>query len=107
MATLFRQYSLTEVGTEEAVLVEMTAKGLVVNLTIANKLPQQNVVTLYVKKPDNTNVFLAKNLRVLGNTPIEAVKSNKIVLEAGDSLCCTCGVEDSCDIIASILEGVT
>ena len=106
MANEFKQYYKTDIGVAEVICVTAPVKSLLVNLTVANKVPQPNAVSLAVLKLNNDKIYLTQNTRLNGNLPTEIIKSNKIVLEVGDKLVMSASIDNSCDIMVSMLEGV-
>jgi hypothetical protein len=100
----FGNVKSASVGTSAVNLKVVTTPTLVTGCNILNKSGSTASISLYVT---NTSVdyYIFKNKQIDGNTNIEAITGNKIVLVNGDTLKAISDVSAAFDIIVSTLDG--
>jgi hypothetical protein len=108
MATSFINSTTSSVGTTEVLIytAPVGEKAILIGCNIANILNSTIPFDLYVKKGVNS-FYVVKSHRVLTGENVEVMKGNKIVLDSEDKVYVKAEVDNSIDVILSILSGVT
>lgn len=106
MATSFVNATAVDVGTAGTTVFTATGgKAIVIGCNVANKTGGILPVSLKIHKTSG-DVYIVKDFRVGNGENAELMKGNKLVLQTGDSLVAASALDDSFDVIASILTGV-
>ena len=100
----FGNVKSTSVGTSAVTLKTITTPTLVTGCNILNKTGASASISLYVTN-SSTDYYIFKNKQIDGNTNVEAITGNKIVLVNGDVLKAVGNVSAGFDIIVSTLDG--
>jgi hypothetical protein len=122
MANDFKRYVAADVGTStgasgDAVYTTPAGAGstaletIVIGISVCNKNSAERTVGLFLDNYDGTNDgYIVNGLKVPGNTTVEIMQGNKIVLQnngtAGDVLRAEASAGTSIDVVASVLEDV-
>jgi len=102
----FKNATSSGIGTTEAIVYTATTKSIVIGCNISNIYGSIVPVDLILRK-DNTDTCIKKQLRIPNGESVEIMKGNKIVLSQGESIVAKGYVDNSIDIILSLLTGVT
>lgn len=107
MATSFINATATNVGTVDSVVytVPTGSKAILIGCNVANKTGGILPISLILRKSGG-DVYVSRNKRIGNGENDELMKGNKMVLMAGDAIVATSGLDDSFDVVASILIGV-
>jgi hypothetical protein len=107
MATSFINATAENVGTAESVVytVPVDNKAILIGCNVANKTGGILPVSLILRKAVG-DTYISRNKRIGNGESDELMRGNKLVLVAGDAIIATSGLDDSFDVIASILVGV-
>lgn len=107
MATSFINATATNVGTADSVVYTVPTgnKAILIGCNVANKTGGILPISLILRKTGG-DVYVSRNKRIGNGENDELMKGNKMVLMAGDAIVATSGLDDSFDVIASILIGV-
>ena len=86
-------------------------ESIVIGISVCNKNASERTVGLFLDNYDGTNDgYIVKGLKVPGNTTVEIMSGNKIVLQnngtTGDVLRAEASVGSSIDVVLSVLEDV-
>lgn len=104
MAKEFTKYSASSIGTGPTEVFTAITKTLLMGCNVSNitsfKIPFSVTV---VNQQSSTTIV--SGMEIDGHTSLELVKG-KIVLGVGDKLIVKSSIENSIDIIVSVLEGV-
>jgi hypothetical protein len=100
----FGNVKSASIGTSAVTLKTVTTPTLVTGCNILNKTGASASVSLYVTN-SSTDYYIFKNKQIDGNTNVEAITGNKIVLVNGDVLKAVGNVASGFDIIVSTLDG--
>jgi hypothetical protein len=100
----FGNVKSASIGTSAVSLKVVTTPTLVTGCNILNKTGASASVSLYVTN-SSTDYYIFKNKQIDGNTNVEAITGNKIVLVNGDVLKAVGNVSAGFDIIVSTLDG--
>ena len=100
----FGNVKSASIGTSAVTLKTVTTPTLVTGCNILNKTGASASVSLYVTN-SSTDYYIFKNKQIDGNTNVEAITGNKIVLVSGDVLKAVGNVASGFDIIVSTLDG--
>jgi hypothetical protein len=100
----FGNVKSASIGTSAVTLKTVTTPTLVTGCNILNKTGASASVSLYVTN-SSTDYYIFKNKQIDGNTNVEAITGNKIVLVNGDVLKAVGNVSAGFDIIVSTLDG--
>jgi hypothetical protein len=100
----FGNVKSASIGTSAVTLKTVTTPTLVTGCNILNKTGASASVSLYVTN-SSTDYYIFKNKQIDGNTNVEAITGNKIVLVNGDVLKAIGNVSAGFDIIVSTLDG--
>lgn len=100
----FGNVKSASIGTSAVTLKTVTTPTLVTGCNILNKTGSSASVSLYVTN-SSTDYYIFKNKQIDGNTNVEAITGNKIVLVSGDVLKAVGNVSSGFDIIVSTLDG--
>ena len=100
----FGNVKSTSIGTSAVTLKTVTTPTLVTGCNILNKTGSSASISLYVTN-SSTDYYIFKNKQIDGNTNVEAITGNKIVLVSGDVLKAVGNVASGFDIIVSTLDG--
>lgn len=110
MATSFFNAKAESVGTSEVTVytVPEGQKAILIGCNIANIINTIVPITLSIKNDTlETTTVVVKNKRINNGESEEIMRGNKIVMNSGDYLTISSEVDDSVDIIASLLIGVS
>jgi hypothetical protein len=107
MATSFINAALSAVGTTLTALytVPNDKKAVLIGCNAANITGGILPFSLVIRK-GGTDFYLRKDKRVI-NGGNEEIVSGKVVMQGGDMLLCSAGLDESFDVVASILLGVS
>jgi hypothetical protein len=100
----FGNVKSASIGTSAVTLKTITTPTLVTGCNILNKTGASASISLYVTN-SSTDYYIFKNKQIDGNTNVEAITGNKIVLVNGDVLKAVGNVSAGFDIIVSTLDG--
>ena len=100
----FGNVKSASIGTSAVTLKTVNTPTLVTGCNILNKTGASASVSLYVTN-SSTDYYIFKNKQIDGNTNVEAITGNKIVLVSGDVLKAVGNVASGFDIIVSTLDG--
>lgn len=107
MASNFINAIANDIGIEDTELyVSASAKSVVIGCNLSNKLTSTVPVSLKLRR-DGVDTYIVKNKYITSGDIFELNKGNKLVLNIGDSIVVSAGVDNSFDAILSILSGVS
>ena len=106
MATTFVNAISRGVGIAEVVSFTAPEKSIVIGGSLTNKLSTTVPVTLIIRRGTD-DTYIQKDRREDSDDPFELMKGNKLVLNTGDKLVVSSKVENSIDVVFSILQGVS
>jgi hypothetical protein len=108
MATSFINAVARDVGTTEVVIYTVPAqtKAILIGCNLANKTGGILPVDLILRKSTGDS-YIVRGMRVGNGENSEVMRGNKLVLQANDALVTKSGLDNSFDVIASILTGVS
>jgi len=122
MANDFKREVKADVGTStgasgDAIYTTPAGSGssalesIVIGISVCNKNSSERTVGLFLDNYDATNDgYIVKDLKIPGNTTVEIMQGNKIVLQnngtTGDVLRAEASVGSSIDVVCSVLEDV-
>jgi hypothetical protein len=106
MATSFVNATYRNIGTTEVIVFNASQKSIVIGGNITNLIASTVPVSIKVRK-GVTDTYFYKDKRVSGGDAFEMSKGNKLILDAGDKIIASAKVDNSIDIVLSILQGVT
>jgi hypothetical protein len=106
MATSFTNAIAASVGTQQVEVYTATQKSVVIGGSITNKLSTTVPVSIILRRTA-VDFYVQKDRRVESNEPFELMKGNKLILNPGDKLVVSAKVDNSVDVVFSILQGVT
>ena len=122
MANDFKRFTKPSVGTStgasaDAVYTVPAGAGssalesIVIGISICNKNSSERTVGIFLDNYDATNDgYIVKDLKVPGNTTVEIMQGNKLVLmnngSAGDIIRAEASAGSSIDVVLSVLEDV-
>lgn len=104
MAKEFSKFSAGSVGTAPVTVFTAITKTLIMGCNISNTTSYNLPVSVKIVNELST-VSIVSGFRLDGRSNDELVK-NKIVLEIGDSIVVSSGLDNSIDVVISALEGV-
>ena len=86
-------------------------ESIVIGISICNKNSSERTVGIFLDNYDATNDgYIVKDLKVPGNTTVEIMQGNKLVLmnngSAGDIIRAEASAGSSIDVVLSVLEDV-
>jgi len=86
-------------------------ESIVIGITICNKNSSERTVGIFLDNEDGSNdVYIVNGLKVPGNTTVEIMQGNKLVLQNDGSNADVLGAEasagSSIDVTVSVLEDV-
>ena len=86
-------------------------ESIVIGISICNKNSSERTVGIFLDNYDATNDgYIVKDLKVPGNTTVEIMQGNKLVLmnngSAGDVIRAEASAGSSIDVVLSVLEDV-
>jgi hypothetical protein len=86
-------------------------ESIVIGISVCNKNASERTVGLFLDNFDGTNDgYVVKDLKVPGNTTVEIMQGNKLVLmnngTTGDVIRAEASVGTSIDVVLSVLEDV-
>lgn len=86
-------------------------ESIVIGISICNKNASERTVGIFLDNYDATNDgYIVKGLKVPGNTTVEIMQGNKLVLmnngSAGDVIRAEASAGSSIDVVLSVLEDV-
>jgi hypothetical protein len=86
-------------------------ESIVIGISICNKNSSERTVGIFLDNYDATNDgYIVKDLKVPGNTTVEIMQGNKLVLmnngTAGDVIRAEASAGSSIDVVLSVLEDV-
>lgn len=95
-----------DVGTTATLLHSDSAdKCILIGLNLSNKTMSTVPIHVYITK-NGVDYHMIVGKRVPANESVEVMQGNKIVLEINDELYVKADVDDSVDVVASLLHGV-
>jgi len=101
----FSNASATGIGTTTSTIYTATEKTVLIGCNVANIINQIVPVNL-IFNDGSGDRYIKKNFRIENGSSDEIMKGNKIVLEVGDSIKASAGIDSSVDIVLSLLTGV-
>lgn len=122
MANDFKRFVVADVGTStgasgNAIYTVPAGAGstalesIVIGISICNKNASERTVGIFLDNlSGSSDVYIVKDLKVPGNTTVELMAGNKIVVQhngtAGDVLRSEASSSSSIDVVLSVLEDV-
>jgi hypothetical protein len=122
MANDFKRFAKPNVGTStgasgDAIYTVPAGAGatalesIVIGISVCNKNAAERTVGLFLDNEDGTNdSYIVNGLKVPGNTTVEIMQGNKIVLQNdgsnADVLRAEASAGSSIDVVCSVLEDV-
>ena len=122
MANDFKRFAKADVGTStgasgDAIYSVPAGAGstaleaIVIGISVCNKNSAERTVGLFLDNEDGTNdAYIVNGLKVPGNTTVEIMQGNKIVLtndgSNADVLRAEASAGSSIDVVCSVLEDV-
>ena len=122
MANDFKRFAVPNIGTStgasgNAVYTVPAGAGssalesIVIGITICNKNSSERTVGIFLDNEDGSNdVYIVNGLKVPGNTTVEIMQGNKLVLQNdgsnADVLRAEASAGSSIDVTVSVLEDV-
>lgn len=107
MATSFINATARNVGNGETVVytVPTGTKAILIGCNVANKTGGILPISLILRKTGG-DTYISNNKRIGNGENEELMRGNKLVLTAGDAIVAASVLDNSFDVIASILVGV-
>lgn len=106
MATAFTNATVNNVGTADSIVyTAVGVKAILIGCNVANKTGGVLPVNLILRKTTG-DTYIVRNKRVENGANEEIMRGNKLVLLPGDAIVATSGLDNSFDVVASILTGV-
>jgi len=122
MANDFKRFAKPDVGTStgasaDAVYTVPAGAGstalesIIIGISICNKNASERTVGIFLDNYDGSNdSYVVKGLKVPGNTTVEIMQGNKIVVQnngtTGDVIRSEASAGSSIDVVLSVLEDV-
>jgi len=122
MANDFKRFAKPNVGTGTGasgdVLYTVPAgagstalESIVIGISVCNKNASERTVGIFLDNEDGTNdAYICNGLKVPGNTTVEIMQGNKLILQNdgtnADVLRAEASVGSSIDVVVSVLEDV-
>lgn len=122
MANDFKRYVKADVGTStgasgDAIYTTPAGAGssalesIIIGISVCNKNASERTVGLFLDNYDATNDgYIVNGLKVPGNTTVEIMQGNKIVVQnngtTGDVIRAEASSGSSIDVVLSVLEDV-
>lgn len=108
MATSFINATASNVGTAGSVVytVPTGLKAILIGCNVANKTGGTLPISLILRNTGG-DTYISSNKRIGNGENDELMKGNKLVLSAGDAIVAVSGLDNSFDVVASILLGVS
>jgi len=122
MANDFKRFAKPDVGTStgasaDAVYTVPAGAGstalesIIIGISICNKNASERTVGIFLDNYDGSNdSYVVKGLKVPGNTTVEIMQGNKIVVQnngtTGDVIRAEASAGSSIDVVLSVLEDV-
>jgi hypothetical protein len=122
MANDFKRFAKPNVGTgtgasADAVYTVPAGSGstalesIVIGISVCNKNASERTVGIFLDNEDGTNdAYICNGLKVPGNTTVEIMQGNKLILQNdgtnADVLRAEASVGSSIDVVVSVLEDV-
>jgi len=122
MANDFKRFAKPNVGTGtgasgDAVYTVPAGSGstalesIVIGISVCNKNASERTVGIFLDNEDGTNdAYICNGLKVPGNTTVEIMQGNKLILQNdgtnADVLRAEASVGSSIDVVVSVLEDV-
>ena len=122
MANDFKRYVKADVGTSsgasgDAIYTTPAGAGssalesIIIGISVCNKNASERTVGLFLDNYDATNDgYIVNGLKVPGNTTVEIMQGNKIVVQnngtTGDVIRAEASAGSSIDVVLSVLEDV-
>jgi hypothetical protein len=104
--TAFTNVPVSGIGTIANTVFTATEKSILIGCNLCNTT-NQTVPASVILNSANTDVFIRKNFNIATGSSDEIMKGNKIVLKIGDSIKVQSSMNDSIDVVLSILTGVS
>jgi hypothetical protein len=107
MATSFINATANNVGNGETVVytVPTGVKAILIGCNVANKTGGVLPISLILRKTSG-DTYISNSKRIGNGESDELMRGNKLVLMAGDAIVAASVLDNSFDVIASILVGV-
>ena len=122
MANDFKRFAVPNIGTSTgasgnavytvpAGASSSALESIVIGITICNKNSSERTVGIFLDNEDGSNdVYIVNGLKVPGNTTVEIMQGNKLVLQNdgsnADVLRAEASAGSSIDVTVSVLEDV-
>lgn len=106
MSTTFTNAIANGVGIAEIEVYTAAEKAIVIGCSVNNLLSTTVPFTIKTRR-GSTDTYVHKDKRIDAGDPFELMKGNKLVLLPGDKLLVSSKVNNSLDVIFSILQGVS
>ncbi len=97
--------SATNVGTSLTTVYTATDTCVLIGLNVANTTTTTVPIDV-VMNNGISDVYVRKNFRIDTGSNAEVMAGNKIVLTSGNTIAVKSGVDDSVDVVLSLLSGV-
>lgn len=101
----FTNVPASGIGKTASTVYTATEKCVLIGCNLSNIINQIVPVSI-ILNDGVTDTYIRKNFRIENGFSEEIMKGNKIVLQAGDSIKVQSAIDDSVDVILSILTGV-
>lgn len=122
MANDFKRFVVADVGTSTgasgnsvysvpAGAGSTALESIVIGISICNKNSSERTVGIFLDNyTGSSDAYIVKDLKVPGNTTVELMQGNKIVVQnsgsAGDVIRAEASATSSIDVVLSVLEDV-
>lgn len=106
MATSFINLTVNSIGTLEQVIFTAAEKSVVIGCNITSLLSTTVPITVKIRK-SGSDTYFYKDKRLSAGEFLELFKGNKLVLQTGDQIVASAKIDNSIDIVLSVLQGVT
>jgi hypothetical protein len=105
MASSFKSYITSSVGTANTTIFTSTASTTVIGLSLANITSSAITASAFVSKNGGGTAYIVKNAPIpYGGSMIVVGAEQKVVLEVGDTMNVSANTASSVDAIISTLE---
>lgn len=102
----FTNVPVSGIGTTASIVFTATEKSILIGCNLCNTT-NQIVPASVILNSANIDVFIRKNFQIATGLSDEIMRGNKIVLKIGDSIKVQSSIDDSIDVVLSILTGVS
>jgi len=103
--TAFINVPTSNIGTIASTVYTASEKCVIIGCNLSNTIGQIVPVSVILNN-GVTDTYIRKNFRIEAGFSDEIMKGNKIVLQEGDSIKVQSLIDNSIDVVLSILTGV-